>query len=158
MHSPQVVESDQNVFLIRSHKATLPEYIGWRKKNHTWRTRKEWKISTCFAWLHLIACKRWQSINPSLVFPIRKHFHASEQPPIAITIVLAIVSRGWHAHSATMVANFNTVYNSSMGAPSLLIWTFWLCYATMVEMFHFSLFFGYIWVMLLRQRRIIFSP
>ncbi len=32
--------------------------------------------STCFAHLHLIACILWQSINPSLVFLIRKRLHA----------------------------------------------------------------------------------
>ncbi len=29
--------------------------------------------------LHLIACKRWQSIKPSLVFQVRKRLHASHQ-------------------------------------------------------------------------------
>ncbi len=27
-------ETDQNIILIRSHEATLPECIGGRKKNH----------------------------------------------------------------------------------------------------------------------------
>ncbi len=34
-------------------------------------------FSTCFARLYLIACIRQQSINPSLVFPIRKRLHAA---------------------------------------------------------------------------------
>ncbi len=34
--------------------------------------------STCFACLHLIACILWQSINPSLVFLIRKRLHATQ--------------------------------------------------------------------------------
>ena len=39
-------------------------------------SREMRKYSTCFARLYLITCKLWQSINPSFVFPIRKHLHA----------------------------------------------------------------------------------
>ena len=37
------------------------------------------EYSTCFACLHLIACKLWQSIKPSLVFPLRKRHHANTE-------------------------------------------------------------------------------
>ncbi len=33
-------------------------------------------FSTCFAHLHLVACRLWQSINPSLAFPRRKRILA----------------------------------------------------------------------------------
>ena len=55
---------DQNVFLIRSHKAKLPECIGWGKKNPMWRTRKEWDLrnqSSCFLPV-LLACI-WLPVN-----------------------------------------------------------------------------------------------
>ena len=51
---------------------------------------------TCFAHLHLIACKLWQSINPSLDFIRRKRLHPIKKNVLPINRpVLQVV--GWQA-------------------------------------------------------------
>ncbi len=107
--------TDQNVFLIRSHKATLPECIGWRKKNPMWRTRKEGEIllfSTCFDRLYLFASKRWQSINPSLVFPIRKGLHANVPSFCIISIFywFPIIIKRQLLHKQMKIKNMNNCH------------------------------------------------